>query len=55
MIALGESHTPDVSFFASIHENKKQRQQTSRESPDYSIIVDEACDVEVCGEDAMSV
>ena len=62
MIALGESHTPDASFFASIHENKKQQQQASREStaylmdqPNYSMIVDEACDVEVCDEDVMSL
>ena len=61
LIALGESHTPDVSFFASIHESKKQQQQASREStaylmdqPNHSMVMDEACDVEVCDENVMS-
>ena len=61
VIALGENHTLDVSFFASIHENKKQQQQASRESTAYvmdqlnhSMIVEEACDVEVCDENVMS-
>ena len=61
LIALGKSHTPDVTFFASIHENKNQQQQTSKEStfysmdrPNYGMIVDEACDVEVRDEDPMS-
>ena len=45
-------------FFASIHENKK-RQQDSKESTAYlmdqpNYIMDEACDVEVCDDDAMS-
>ena len=61
VIALGENHTPDVSFFASIHENKKQWQQASKEStaylmdqPNHSMIVDKACNVEVCDEDVIS-
>lgn len=61
VIALGENHTPDVSFFASIHENKKQQQQASKESTvclmdqsDYSMTEDKACDVEMYDEDGMS-
>ena len=57
VIALGESHTPDVLFFASIHENNKQQQQESTaylmDQPNYSIM-DVGCDVEVWDEDAMS-
>ena len=55
MIALGESHTPDMSFFASIYENKKWQQDSKEciaylmDQPNY--IVDKACDVVVC--DAM--
>ena len=60
VIALGESNTPDVSFFASIHENKMQQQQASNlqectiyslDQPDYCTTVDEPCDVD---EDALS-
>ena len=61
VIALGETHTPDVSFFASIHEHKKQQQQASKEStaylmdqPNYSMIVGKACDVEMCDEHVIS-
>ena len=61
VIALGENHTPDVSFFASIHENKKQWQWANKESTvclmdqsDYSMTVDKACDVEMYDEDGMS-
>ena len=53
VIALGESHTPDVSLFASIHENKKQQLQASKKSPtylidqpDYCTLVDEHYDVD---------
>ena len=55
VIALGESHTPDVSFFASIHESKKQRQQANQESSAYLVEQPDYCmttvnDIDMCDE-----